>query len=60
MPKYKVFYQRVEVEEAIVEANSPREAEILADENYSAYSWEPCDGTLSGEVLDGETEAVDD
>ena len=60
MPKYKVFYQRVEIEEAIIEANSAQEAEQLADDNYSDYSWTSCDGTLLGEILDGETEEVED
>lgn len=60
MPKYKVFYQRVEIEEAIIEAESAEKAEELADNNYSDYSWSACDGTLSGEILDGETEEVED
>lgn len=58
MPKYKVFYQRVEIEEAIIEANSAQEAESLADSNYSDYSWVSCDGTMYGEILDGESEEV--
>lgn len=56
MAKYKIFYERREVEYAIVEANSAKEAEELADTDYSSYDWEYCDGTMDGEVLVGESE----
>ena len=60
MPKYKVYYQRTEIEEAIIEANSYKEAEELADTNYSDYVWSYCDGSMTGEFLTDESEEIDD
>ena len=60
MAKYKVFYERREVEYAIIEANSAEEAEELADTDYSSYDWKHCDGTMDGEILVGESEGYSD
>jgi hypothetical protein len=60
MSKYKVFYESREVQYAIIEAHSAEEAEELADTNFSEYDWDFCDGTLTGDILIGETEEVND
>lgn len=60
MSKYKVFYESRECQYAIVEADSPEEAEELADTNPNEYYWKICDGTLTGDILIGETEKVDE
>ena len=59
MPKFKVFAERTETLCAIIEADSAEEAEELADENYSYYSWYDIDN-LSTEILFGKTEEEDD
>lgn len=60
MKKFKVYYERRECEYTIIEANSAKEAEELADINYSDYNWNDCDGTMEGEILTGETEELED
>ena len=55
MPKYRVYYERTEVEYAIIEAESAKDAEVLADLNYSDYDWKECDGTLTRSILTCET-----
>lgn len=60
MKQYKVFYESREVQYAIVEANSLEEAEKLADTNFNEYYWKICDGTLTGNILIGETELYDE
>ena len=54
--KFNVFCERTEIEYAIIEADSIEEAEELADLNYSYYTWDYVDGTISTEVLIGESE----
>lgn len=44
--KYKVFATRTEIYEAEIEASSPKEAEEMAENNYSDYDWNDVDGTL--------------
>ena len=60
MKQYKVFYESREIQYAIIEADSPEEAEELADTNSNEYDWKFCDGTLTGEILIGETEEVNE
>lgn len=60
MKQYKVFYESREVKYAIVEADSPEEAEELADTNFDEYAWDFCDGTLTGDILIGETKEADE
>ena len=55
MPKYIVFYERPEVEYAIIEANSAEEAENLADLDYSNYNLKDYDGSMNGSILICET-----
>ena len=58
MAEFKVFYERIEVEYAIIEADSIDEAEELADINYADYDWNYCDGSMTGYVLTGESEEI--
>ena len=60
MKQYKVFYEQRELKYAIIEADSPEEAEELADTNFSEYDWEFYDGTLTGEILYGDTQELAD
>ena len=60
MKQYKVFYESRETKYAIIEANSAEDAEELADTNFSEYDWEFYDGTLTGNILIGETEQAND
>ena len=60
MKQYKVFYESRETKYAIIEANSAEEAEELADTNFDEYDWDFCDGTLTGDILIGETKEVDE
>ncbi len=60
MPKYIAYCERKEVEFAIIEASSIKEAEELADNNYSDYEWQKLDGSLAGNILIGETTKVKD
>ena len=60
MPKYLAYCERKEVEFAIIEASSIKEAEELADNNYSDYEWQKLDGSLAGNILIGETTKVKD
>ena len=60
MKQYKVFYETRKVQYAIVEADSPEEAEELADTNFVEYQWKYCDGSLEGDILIDETEEVDE
>ena len=60
MPKYIAYCERKEVEFAIIEASSLKEAEELADNNYSDYEWQKLDGSLAGNILIGETTKVKD
>lgn len=56
MPKFRVYAERTETLCAIIEADSAEEAEKYADEYYSDCDWSDCDGTLSTEILFGDTE----
>ena len=58
MAKYKVYYVRREVEYTVVEADSAEEAEQLVDDAFADYDWDYCDGTMTGDLLYGETEEV--
>lgn len=60
MPKFKVYAERTETLCAIIEADSAEDAEELADKNYSDYSWSNVDGSLSTEILIGETDEEKD
>ena len=60
MPKFKVFAERTESLCAIIEANSAEEAEEAADNYYSDYDWSDVDGSMSTEILFGDTEEEDD
>ena len=56
MPKFKVFAERTETLCAIIEADSADSAEELADKDYSDYDWSDVDGSMSTEILYGDTE----
>ena len=56
MPKFKVYAERTETLCAIIEADSAEDAEELADKNYSNYNWSDVNGSLSTEILIGETD----
>ena len=56
MPKFKVYAERTESLCAIIEADSAEEAEELADKDYSDYDWSDVDGSMSTEILYGDTE----
>ena len=60
MPKFKVFAERTESLCAIIEADSAEEAEKYADEHYSDCDWSDVDGSMSTEILFGDTEEEDD
>ena len=60
MPKYIAYCERKEVEFAIIEASSIKEAEELADKSYSDYGWQKLEGSLAGNILIGETTKVKD
>ena len=60
MPKFKVFAERTETLCAIIEADSAEEAEELADKDYSDYDWSDVDGSMSTEILYGDTEEKED
>ena len=60
MKKFKVFAERTETLCAIIEADSAEEAEELADKDYSDYDWSDVDGSMSTEILYGDTEEKED
>ena len=60
MKKFKVFAERTESLCAIIEADSAEEAEKYADEYYSDCDWSDVDGSMSTEILFGDTEEEDD
>ena len=60
MKKFKVFAERKETLCAIIEADSAEEAEELADKDYSDYDWSDVDGSMSTEILYGDTEEKED
>ena len=60
MKKFKVFAERTKTLCAIIEADSAEEAEELADKDYSDYDWSDVDGSMSTEILYGDTEEKED
>ena len=60
MPRFKVYAERTESYCAIIEAETKEEAEKLANENYSDYHWSDVDGTISAEILFGESKEEED
>lgn len=60
MPKFKVFAERTESLCAIIEADSAEEAEELADKDYDNFDWSDVDGSMSTEILYGDTEEKED
>ena len=58
MATFRVFYERSETEYADIEANSAKEAEELAEEDYSDQDWNYVDGTMDTNLLIGETEEL--
>ena len=60
MKKFKVYAERTETLCAIIEADSAEEAEELADKDYSDYDWSDVDGSMSTEILYGDTEEKED
>ena len=55
MPKFKVYAERTETLCAIIEADSAEDAEEAADQNYSYHDWSETNGSLSTEILFGDT-----
>ena len=60
MPKFKVYAERTETLCAIIEADSAEEAEELADKDYDNFDWSDVDGSMSTEILYGDTEEKED
>lgn len=60
MPKFRVYAKRTEVICATIEADSAEDAEEYADEYYSDCDWSDVDGSMSTEILLGDTEEEDD